>query len=381
MQVSLVKKLGILGPNHEMVSSQELYDKKDPTKLKEDCAVYHTLDAPTDSRPDWFTKRLSIEFKAAETSDPFDDNPAANFEPMTNDRHHTRGQIIDYASKIFLHQHRCFYFSLVVFGVHARMIRWERAGAVVSRSFNYMTDTAVLLNFLRRFGRMSRRQQGYDISATVLKPNSPEYELMTEMAKLKEKNPGDYVAGYFAKSLANNWPRYQVEVPDITSRFESDEDSDDEAAPTEPPKTRKFLICEPHFDVPGLVGRGTRGYVAIDVKEEQFVFLKDAWRVAHCDIEPEGNTLALLNKEGVEYVPTLVCHGDILGQKTLTGTHKHFSSNAPGSDHFKFHRHYRMVCKEVGQKLEDFRDGEELVAVIADCIWGETDCHMISSLF
>ena len=162
---------------------------------------------------------------------------------------------------------------------------------------------------------MSRRQQGYDISATVLKPNSPEYELMTEMAKLKEKNPGDYVAGYFAKSLANNWPRYQVEVPDITSRFESDEsdeDSDDEAAPTVPPETRKFLICEPHFDAPGLVGRGTRGYVAYDVEGETFVFLKDTWRVAVGGIECEGNTLVRLREEQVPHVPTLVCHGDIL---------------------------------------------------------------------
>ncbi|KAI0641591.1 hypothetical protein C8Q79DRAFT_918900 [Trametes meyenii] len=66
-------------------------------------------------------------------------------------------------------------------------------------------------------------------------------------------------------------------------------------------------------------GRGTRGYIALDVKARRFVFLKDSWRPFYFGVEPEGYYLTLLSLDGPESidVPKLVAHGDVGDQVTF----------------------------------------------------------------
>ena len=72
----------------------------------------------------------------------------------------------------------------------------------------------------------------------------------------------------------------------------------------------------------------------------------------------------------VPHIPTLLCHGDVPGQRTATqdvwkkihGT----SADCP----LKSHQHYRMVVKEVGLPLSDFKNGKELIALLLDCLEG-----------
>ncbi|TFK83367.1 hypothetical protein K466DRAFT_602927, partial [Polyporus arcularius HHB13444] len=172
----------------------------------------------------------------------------------------------------------------------------------------------------------------------------------------------------------------------------------------------------PVFCAKGLIGRGTRGYVALDCTNGRFVWLKDAWRADYLLLEKEGDILAELREAKVPFVPTVVCHGDIREQTTLTSQvweDKHpLPGPAPGPSHvsdqprassssskrkwtdvedsgvhvpppkglsgtdlpyredcpLRLHRHYRLVVEEVAKPLCEFETGKQLVSIIKDCI-------------
>ncbi|KAJ2988213.1 hypothetical protein NUW54_g9184 [Trametes sanguinea] len=139
---------------------------------------------------------------------------------------------------------------------------------------------------------------------------------------------------------------------------------------------REFLVGLPHTTAGTLAGRGTRTYVAIDVSQKNgpFVYLKDAWRVDHEGIEQEGKILAVLNDNSgggpVSSVPTLLCHGDVGAQVTLS--QEEWNLQHPGVDpkdcRLKAHRHYRLVVKEVCLPMRDFKSSHDLIMLLLDCI-------------
>ncbi|PIL32481.1 hypothetical protein GSI_05184 [Ganoderma sinense ZZ0214-1] len=170
-----------------------------------------------------------------------------------------------------------------------------------------------------------------------------------------------------------------------------------------------------------MFGRGTLGYVAYDCKTCGFVWLKDAWRASYMLAETEGDVLRKLNDSRVQYVPTLVCDGDVRDQTTVTADwweQMHpdpstsvrpppslasssssatlASSASPGSRKRKRgdatstctsrrsrwspgvtmhsdcplrrHKHYRLVVEEVCMPLKSFQYGRQLVSVVLDCL-------------
>ena len=174
-----------------------------------------------------------------------------------------------------------------------------------------------------------------------------------------------------------------------------------------------------------MVGRGTRGYVAVDCESGAFMWLKDAWR-AYCILaDPEGNALRKLNDAEIINVPTLICHGDIGDQVTLTpdwwevkNTSTAQTSSSTQRDKLptpspstsspllsihvrshnlkrkrgderstdkgpvhqvdlreecplRRHKHYRLVVKEVARPLTDFKNGCQLISLVSDCVYGE----------
>ncbi|KAI0707455.1 hypothetical protein C8T65DRAFT_740386 [Cerioporus squamosus] len=92
----------------------------------------------------------------------------------------------------------------------------------------------------------------------------------------------------FRESLVEGFPRYRLIV-----------DGHD------------YLVGKHIFLGFGMVGRGTRGYVALEWKTQRFVFLKDSWRPGYAGVEREGDILAKLNANDVENVPTIVRYGDV----------------------------------------------------------------------
>ncbi|KAI0753140.1 hypothetical protein C8Q80DRAFT_1150239 [Daedaleopsis nitida] len=351
------------GREYCLVATPNKVDPSDRTKQRMDISLFDKDDVPEAGEPaNYAAIELSAECKPAEEADdPFDDN-ARNYQATSDRRRANFGQIISYAALVFAKQQRTHYLTVLFLGAMARIVRWDRGGAIVTKKFNYTEEPGKLARFFWHFVHLSKAQRGHDTSVAHVLSLSDDYRLMRARAdnpRLKGDGDvkhaiGEHARHLFKESLKSNVPWYRIRVG-------GKQDG------------RDFLVGAPHFISPGLVGRGTRGYVAIDCSDPQgpFVYLKDAWRVAHESIEQEGSILAYLNDEKtgkVERVPTLVCHGDVDEQKTVSQDawkmHHPDATDCP----VKFHRHYRLVVKEVGLPMSQFESAEQLVYLLARCI-------------
>ncbi|RPD57778.1 hypothetical protein L227DRAFT_223617 [Lentinus tigrinus ALCF2SS1-6] len=358
-------------------------DRNDATHQAVDLGLYPTKFKPINEgdgdynrRVNWSRIDLSIECKVDPTTqDPFDET-ADDLLPIAADRKKALGQILTYVENVFMHQHRTLHYMILFLGHYARIVRFDHSGVYATTKFNYKTDGAILTTFLCRYSARDAAQRGHDPTATRLELRDP---LVAQMRKLgqekKEANPEDHVQMMFNASLDNAWPWYKLEVHVQRKRGEPEPPRGRLRSHQPPRITRTFVVGKPHFDAGGVVGRGTRGYVAVEVNARgqlvgPFVYLKDAWRVDHTGIEQEGCVLEELNRHKVPFVPTLVCHGDLEGQVTESqeAWAKRKVKNPRFKRTFKKHQHYRLVVAEVGKPLEQFATGLELVYAIYCCL-------------
>ncbi|OSD00271.1 hypothetical protein PYCCODRAFT_1414665 [Trametes coccinea BRFM310] len=338
--------------------------------------LYRRDDAPFDSTR-WSSIELSIECKIEHTQqDPLDDSGVAP-EAWSIKRRDVLGQVMCYAVLVFDNQQRTHHFTLLLLGPMARIMRWDRSGLSATNKFDYTKKPEYLAQFLWRFGRMTPEQRGHDPTAQRILPGSADYKLMHSRADMQTKARDGTVVGEHARQIFKD------------SLFVKSSSQDDSKPPVilgpaplwrltvhDSTGPRSFLVGLPHTTAGTLAGRGTRTYVAIDTSQAHgpFVYLKDAWRVAHQGIEQEGSILTLLNDNSnggpVQGVPTLLCHGDVGNQ--VTRSQEVWQVKHPGTDPvdcpLKTHRHYRLVVKEVCLPLRDFRIFYELVGVICDCV-------------
>ncbi|KAI9061471.1 hypothetical protein FKP32DRAFT_1594454 [Trametes sanguinea] len=408
-----------LAPGLKMSLSETCPDKGDAENQKIDAAFFRPDAVPTDGRPHWADQIVPVEFKAHDTAkDPYDDRESGTVDANAQSRKQVRGQIIHYAEKVFAYQHRTSLIFLIVIGRRFRLSRWDRSGTLVTRAVDYVEHPHVLCEMLWYLGKLSSEALGFDPTATRIARGSDDFRRMI-MASLpvltdidhRERPltsplPDDaeycYVRRMFGQSLDSKFPYYRLEVPDASTG-----------------RMRCYLVGKPAFQAPGMAGRGTRGYVAIDVETGRFVWLKDAWRAHYEFVEQEGSVLEQLKAANVVNVPTLICHGDILEQVTLTpawwekknsrtsskdsvntklstspvqpiasssrtlvnphpssskGTKRSLfemedSKSSREDCPLRQHRHYRLVVQEVGMRLVDMQYGRQLLQVIADCVY------------
>ena len=310
---------------------------------------------------------------------------------------------------------------LLIIGQKFRFLRWDRSGVIVTSAIDYYDDPHALCDVLWRISLLGDTALGLDPSATRVLPGDIDFshmdfltldnssDLHDSEGPIEESELGGplafkYVRAMFRKSLVGNWPRYRVQVG--RGRM-----------------TRYYLVGKPAFRSPKIFGRGTLGYVACDCKTHRFVWLKDAWQALYMITEMEGSVLCQLNDAGVQYIPTLVCDGDVrdqttimanwwerqqVGPSTLTrppsslascsssimlasststspGSHKRKRVDATQrSQHGKYtpngtmysncplrqHKHYRVVMEEVCMLLRNFQYGRQLVSIMLDCLCG-----------
>ncbi|KAI0641260.1 hypothetical protein C8Q79DRAFT_332139 [Trametes meyenii] len=392
------------------VSTHTRGDPSETSKEAPDIGLYPKDRAPRasqgpDGHPqapatDWSFVELCIECKTG--SDPFNDREP-DFVSKSDEGKKILGQILSYIELMFRRQQRMCIFLVLILGKMCRIIRFDRSGAVVTQAFNYKTNGGVLIEFLWRYARWDRSTRGHDPSATLILPGSELAEAMVARAK-KDKDPKkeeDYVRQLFQESLDKHWSWWKLRV-----------DCKGDA--------RHFVVGKPNFIAPGVAGRGTRGFVALDEANLNgpFYYLKDAWRVSSRHIDKEGTTLCYLNKKDVPYVPMLECHGDV-SKAQVTKTQDlwkdlHKDDKLPEADTkpeaktkpeegktrpkegknqleertkaeaqpeekktcpFKKHKHYRIVVREVGQKMTKFLHSRQLVYALRCCIFAHSEAY------
>ncbi|RPD68717.1 hypothetical protein L226DRAFT_540453, partial [Lentinus tigrinus ALCF2SS1-7] len=223
-------------------------------------------------------------------------------------------------------------------------MRWDRSGVVVSEAVDYVGSiegTKALLEVTYAFAKLSRMMKGVDTTSARLVEGSCGWERMDLLAQPsphdldsaeawfdgpihevfrdeeagvtfgclsgksnlhhdptclcsghKEPHPVvpvfSHVRQMFHDSLVEGFPRYRLMVDG-----------------------EEYLVAK-HVSLGfGMVGRGTRGYIALEWKTQRFVFLKDCWRPGYTGVEMEAEILSKLNKAGVVHVPTVVRYGDV----------------------------------------------------------------------
>ncbi|KAH9927521.1 uncharacterized protein BXZ73DRAFT_78546 [Epithele typhae] len=377
----------------------------DPTRQKGDAAFFYPHSVPEDGKPRWGDQIISVEFKQGlPGNDPFDEKVSGFSDAIS--RTEVRGQLISYAALLLAMQQREAFFSLFVIGRKCRFIRWDRSGAIATKLIDYYSEWKAFCDILWRIGKCSEcdDQLGLDPSATRIYPGTEEFQAMADIATTRD---GDVKHN---ERIVHDDELNEAGGFDGEFDYIKVVDKDDG-------KTYAFWIAKPVFVAKGLAGRGTRGYVAWWVERRMFVWLKDSWRAAYALVQPEGDILKTLNTAGIPNIPTLICHGDVLNQKTLTPdwwrqrkTKKlptlpralrpsgssapsiaSGTSTAQGSKRSKrkqdtveepteddpepdpscpmrLHRHYRMVVREVAKPLKMFQHERQLFNVLDDIL-------------
>ncbi|KAI1781857.1 hypothetical protein LXA43DRAFT_593685 [Ganoderma leucocontextum] len=381
------------------------------TKNTMHAAVYRSMDVPKRGHAHWADQKVPVQFsRYVAGADPFEETRLdEDYTEIRRERKRLREHIAAAAELLFATQQRVFLFMILIIGKRLRLLRWDRAGVIVTPSVDYVEQSVLLCDSLRRLSLLDDISLGFDPTATRLRTRDPDFMRMDAAAvddpsdvhhterRIQEGEIGDafkfvfrYVRSLFRDTISGDWPRYRLRV----------EDRDD---------ARDYLVGKPLHLPSGVVGRGTRGYVALDCETQRFVWLKDAWRACDLVTEREGDVLGKLNLAGVTNVPTLVCHGDVPNQATVTSEWWEITHGArPGSSSgqamypdgrkrkrdettggedsspdatgqlppatarqpcpLRRHIHYRITFEEVAMPLTEFRCGKQLASVALDCL-------------
>ncbi|KAH9887707.1 hypothetical protein C8Q73DRAFT_656445 [Cubamyces lactineus] len=281
-----------------------------------------------------------------EKYDPFHD--LSNMSSSARERRETLiSYLISDVHWVFLLQHRTFFYTLYLNSDYLRVLRWNRAGIMVTKPVFYLDEPSVLPRLVWRLTHLTDEQQGLDTSVTRVPVGSWDYEAMHELAlpnyeldipynegvELPPYTPSSsapvspssstapdasqtspssddervfrYVRQGFAKSLEDVWPRYCIKVGE---------------------EGREFLVGKPVTSSEELFGRGCNCYIAVDCATGNLVWLKDSWRPVDERSTPEGEVLKTFADDPKMSVPTLICHG-FVKQSGATSDHGRTSTD------------------------------------------------------
>ena len=245
-------------------------------------------------------------------------------------------------------QYRTHTFLVLIIGEYARLIRWDRSGAVVTDRIEY-NKTSELFDFFMRYNLADSEVRGHD--GTVGTPTAGGLELAL-------KNSDFVDVDDMAKT---SFLAISIPIHDRTN-------------------PNRYIIPAPVVRAEIPVGRWTRASKAYDVRGQKVVFLKDSWRMVIKDILPEREVYQILHKNSVPNIPRCVHAGDVsddYGEYHQTHTQRFATAtwNEDSPRHFILHQHHRLILTPIGRKLEKFRTSREMVAAVYSALVGKlTSC-------
>ena len=270
-----------------------------------------------------------------------------------------RGQIFSYAAHMMSAYPRLFLFVVFVFGERARLIRLDRSGGIITRSFLYK-KTNYLSQFLFRYSKLDDHRRGMDPTASLATPAEAELlstSLAAYKARLAPRN-----TDYLDPTLNSAVPAYKIHVK---SKTPTDEDTEFD-----------LIVQYPFADCQSLIGRCTRGYAAYHVQEERLVFLKDCWRVDDDTIKSEVDIYKRLFAEdsNVTGLPDVIALDDVIhdGQLQATFTQELANADDPepwflGCRTLDKLVHVRIV-QELAIPLDSALNSREVIVTIYDVV-------------
>ncbi|KAI0794681.1 hypothetical protein C8Q74DRAFT_1327219 [Fomes fomentarius] len=328
--------------------------------------VEETVDEPTMDNTDTSNQ---LEGTTAETGDPSSlpfPQEVPPFIRNTSEGLKAFGQLGEYMCNTFTHQHRTFSYAIYIVKSMCHLLYFDRSGAYVTTPFDWTVTTSSFHTFLWKLAHMSKAEMGYDTTASLA--SSTECDMLKDMAE-DESVPKE-VREYVKHATSDLAPIYKVRVtPDPGTDIDKlrATDEGDHGGPIE---EQEFLVGRHHFAADSLVGRCTRGYIALrlqDSKAGSLCFLKDSWRPYVPGARPEHHIYQLLAKHNVPHVATLVCGGDVndgLRPQITVVQNSLISDNKQPVPRI----HYRLVTKEICVPVQEFQNFKELTHIFIDVL-------------
>ncbi|EPS97532.1 hypothetical protein FOMPIDRAFT_1128353, partial [Fomitopsis schrenkii] len=279
-------------------------------------------------------------------------------------------QLKQHASEVMRRGSRLCVFTVFVCRDFAWLLRWDRAGVVVSDAFNLLEQPRVLVNFLYRFARMTDEQRGFDPTVTLA--SEEEAQLLHSIPESGIETRWQKMA--YANTRQKGWPVYTITIPEddfiSPSRLTSDPTSTkakDRSEPSSGGTRRKLIIGKAHFTSESITGRGTKCYLAYDVTDHRVFFCKEYWRVDLPTSHAEGDVYVDLHQHGVECIPTPIAAGDArYGETSLFATRtQEFLPDDTDQPRLIL---YRLLLKEIAEPLERYSTSHQLVSIMFHCV-------------
>lgn len=285
---------------------------------------------------------IYIEFKWNAGDNPFVDlydttlngKPVQSFLRDTKGAHDCLGQIAAYAAVQLGSQFRTHAYSVLIVRDEARIIRWDRSGAIVTEAISF-NSSPLLAEFFRRYSKAPSDMRGIDQS--VLRPT-----------------PEERVAALAALQLHESVPLVKLGIPSKGGN------------------SHYFITGTPRAAFYTPPGRATRGFRAYDLSRKALCYLKDTWRICVPTIQEEGITYKTLMKANVHNIANCVAFGDILPTRYHKTKARSYAKRpwACPTEALLPHRHYRLVLDVVGRSLTSFTSSYEMVSAVRDAIIG-----------
>ena len=376
-------------PHLQAVNTSTKEDTANNLKLRPDVSIYNRVEgvAPPD-RTDFSRMELWMEFKTnnngAPFQDPCDDTEEerllaiekGSFTPDTEEGNLTRGQLAHYAGAQHSLQFRHFSFSVFVQGDHARFLRWDPSGTVVTAAFDYRDEPKLMAEFLWRFDHLSAMKRGHDES-------------------IEAANLSPQVDGRVREKLGikdNNIPLYKYEVPGLKEIGH--------AYGPRPPTQNRSLVSRCTRSLPVVwiptedVNRSTSSCGELGSlgdrdpdpctgedkfvekgpwSEERMIYMKATWRFLSdspdVEVMAEHEIYEIFHSHGTPNIPEHVTGGDVDGGRTQTQE----LVDAPWlcvRARISPYQHYRLVHGIVGRPLFKFECTKQLVTAVFDAVEG-----------
>ena len=237
-------------------------------------------------------------------------------------------------------QYRTHVFSVLICDNHARLIRWDRSGAIVTGQIPYNTEPH-LFDFFIRFDRSSRDAQGHD--TTVRAATSEERNNAVRVAQELGASKNDLLVISVSKPTIGEPLRYVIA----------------------PPRASPYIP----------VGRWTRTSIGYDIQRKRTVFMKDSWRLVLDGVPKEGVVYSRFKLNGVPNVPHCSDSGDVgddVYHSTRTNLYAKTWVTDPKYEHDLIpQRHYRLILDDIGQPLHEFKCSRDMVRAIRAALVGK----------
>ncbi|KAA1475530.1 hypothetical protein DENSPDRAFT_826137 [Dentipellis sp. KUC8613] len=335
-----------------------------------------------------------LKFK--HNADPFEDNPNESnypFEAYTRSGKDTRAQITTHAKAMLGLQFRTFVFSVLITGRYARLIRWDRSGAIVTEAFNYQDDPEPLAQFLWRYNFLSRAQRGFDESVKAVEATDDTPDLSEALEALKDYMPPKsdlYLLRMIPLGLSSSPPNQPGSAlstanpdkraspgdePDLSSKYyhahKSNLSDGWDYYVTAPRMTRSMSDRSPF-------GRITRSLYVYDRLAKRVRHLKDTNRLVSPMHSVEHEIINELGEKKVRHISTVHAAWDVAPEGRCYDTvtpmfcdDKRICSRfAPPEMGWcqaaRVYRPYRLITNELGTPIWMFENWEQVMRVMID---------------